>query len=65
MSTEEKIDIALAKAKISRSELARRLGTSPQNLHMKIKRNSLKDEDMQKIAEAIGCEWKSDFKFGG
>lgn len=65
MSIEEKIDIALAKAKMSRSELARRIGTSPQNLHMKIKRNSLKDEDMQKIAEAMGCEWKSDFEFGG
>ena len=65
MSAEEKIDMALAKAKISRSELARRLGTSPQNLYMKIKRNTLNDDDMQKIAQAIGCEWKSEFYFGG
>lgn len=65
MTTEEKIDVALARAKLSKSELARRLGTSPQNLHKKIKRNTLNDDDMQKIADAIGCEWKSDFYFGG
>lgn len=65
MSTEEKIDVALARAKMSRSELARRLGTSPQNLSQKIKRNTFNDDDMHKIAEAIGCEWKSDFYFGG
>lgn len=65
MSTEEKIDMALAKVKMSRSELARRLGTSPQNLYMKIKRNTLNDDDMQRIAKAIGCEWKSEFYFGG
>lgn len=65
MGTEEKIDVALARAKMSRSELARRMGTSPQNLHQKIKRNTLNEADMQKIADAIGCEWKSDFYFGG
>ena len=64
MSIEEKINVALARAKISKSELARRLGTTPQNLHQRIKKGSLKDTDMQAIAQAIGCTWKSDFDFG-
>lgn len=62
---EEKLKVALARANMSMSELARRLETSPQNLSTKVKRNTLTDEDMMKIADVLGCEWRSDFYYGG
>lgn len=63
MNTEQKIKAALAIAGISQSELARRLGETPQNFNTKIKRNTLKPDDMAKIAEAIGAEWVAVFEF--
>ena len=64
MTTEQKINMALAHAGISQAELARRLRTSPQNLHQRIKRGALRMEDMEKIAEACGGEWIAVFRFG-
>ena len=63
MNTEQKIRAALAIAGISQSELARRLGDTPQNFNQKIKRNTLTYEDMSKIAAAIGAEWVAVFEF--
>ena len=63
MNTEQKIRAALGIAGISQSELARRLGTTPQNLNQRIKRDALKPDDMTKIAEAIGAEWVAVFEF--
>ncbi len=63
MNTEQKIKAALAIAGISQSELARRLGTSPQNLNQKVKRDALSLEDFAKIAEAIGADWCAVFRF--
>ena len=63
MTTEQKINMALAHAGISQAELARRLGTSPQNLHQRIKRGALRMENMEKIAEACGGEWVAEIRF--
>lgn len=63
MTTEQKIKAALAVAGISQSELARRLGTTPQNFNQKIKRNTLTIEDFEKIAEVIGADWVAEFCF--
>ena len=41
---------------ISQSELARRLGESPQNLYLRLKRNSIKDSDLKQIALALNCK---------
>lgn len=62
---EEKLKVALARANMSMSELARQLGTTPQNLSTKIKRNTLTDEDMMSIAKVLDCEWRADFYYGG
>ena len=62
---EEKLKVALARANMSMSELARQLGTTPQNLSIKVKRNTLTDEDMMRIAGILGCEWTADFVYGG
>ena len=41
---------------ISQSELARRLCERPQNLYLKLKRNSIKDSDLKQIALALNCK---------
>ena len=63
MNTEQKISMALSYVGISQSELARRIGTTPQNLNQKVKRNTLTKEDLEKIAAALGCEWRAEFVF--
>lgn len=55
MSMIETIRIALVKrGNISESELARRMGISPQNLHNKMKRDNFTEADLREIAKALG-----------
>ncbi len=55
MAMTENIRIALVKrGNISESELARRMGISPQNLHNKMKRDNFTETDLREIAEALG-----------
>ena len=63
MAMVEKIRILLVKqGNISEAELARRLGTSPQNLSKKFKRDNLSEKDLQKIAEVMGCRYEAGFR---
>lgn len=63
MAMVEKIRILLVKqGNISEAELARRLGTSPQNLSKKFKRDNLSEKDLQKIAEVMGCCYEAGFR---
>ena len=51
----EAIRIALVKCgNLSESELARRMGISPQNLHNKMKRDNFTETDLREVAEALG-----------
>lgn len=52
----EDLKVLALKRNISLSELARRLGESPQNYNIKFKRNSIKDYDLREAATALGCE---------
>lgn len=52
----EDLKVLALKRNISLSELARRLGESPQNYNIKFKRNSIKDVDLRESAKALGCE---------
>ncbi len=62
MSMTEAIRIALVKrGNISESELARRMGISPQNLHNKMKRDNFTETDLQEIANALGLELSISF----
>ena len=63
MTVEQKLNMALARAGISQSELARRLGTTPSNLNQKVKRNTLTNEELSKIAEILGGKWRYEFMF--
>lgn len=56
MALSEKIRILLVKrGNISESELARRMGISPQNLHNKMKRDNFTETDLTEIAKALDC----------
>ena len=62
VSMTETIRIALVKrGNISESELARRMGISPQNLHNKMKRDNFTETDLQEIAKALDLELKISF----
>lgn len=59
----ERIRILLViRDNISESELARRLGMSPQNLHNKMKRDNFSEKELQQIAEVLNCDLNIAFK---
>lgn len=63
MNVTEMIRILLVKkGNISDAELARRLGTTPQNLNNKMKRNNFKVSELEEIANALDCELEITFK---
>ena len=56
MTLQEKIRILLVRrGNMSESELARRLGILPQNLHRKMKQGNFTNADLSKIAEVLDC----------
>lgn len=63
MDIESKIRVALAFCKESQSSVARKMGVTSQNLNKRIRRNSLKQEDLEQIAEAMGAKYRSYFEF--
>lgn len=63
MTTEQQIKMAASYSDTSIAELSRRIGTTHQNLHQKIKRNTLTKEDLEKIAEALGGKYVAYFEF--
>ena len=63
MTIEQKIKMALSYVGMSQSELARKIGTTPQNFNQKLKRNSLTKEEMEQIAAVMGSSWRAEFVF--
>ena len=59
----QKISMALSFKGMSQAELARKLGTTPQNLSQKVKRNTLTKEELEAIAEILGGVWRAEFEF--
>ena len=53
MTISEQIKVLCVRTNISVSELARRMGMSPQNLNAKLKRETFTVSDLDQIAEAI------------
>lgn len=52
----EDVKMLMAKKNISKSELARMIGESPQNLYLKFKRNSLKDDELKNIFNKLNID---------
>ena len=58
----EEIRIALVKrGNMSEAELARRMGTTPQNLHNKMKRDNFSVSELESIAAVLDCDLNIQF----
>lgn len=65
MTTSEMIKKLCDVKSISISELARRLGQSPQNFGKKLKRETVSLEELEQIAELTGVRFEQSFRIGG
>ena len=61
MKVSEQIKVLCVRSNISVAELARRIGTSPQNLNAKLRRESFTVADLEQIAEATGTSFERKF----
>ncbi len=61
MTISEQIKVLCVRTNISVSELARRMGTSPQNLNAKLKRETFTVADLDQIAKATGSTFERKF----
>ena len=63
LTLEQKIKASCELVGISVTELANRLGTSQQNLSKRMKVGKFTQEELEEIAEKLGCEYVSSFVF--
>ena len=61
MTISEQIKVLCVRSNISRAELARRIGMSPQSLSAKMKRESFTIADLEEIADAVGATFIKKF----
>ncbi len=61
MTVSEQIRVLCVRSNISVSELARRLGTSPQNFNARLKRESFTVADLEHIADVTGSSFERKF----
>lgn len=59
----DKIKRALAYAGINQTKAAEALGYSQANFAMKMKRETLTDQEKEKLAKTMGAKYKSYFEF--
>lgn len=55
MTIEQKINMAAAYKRVSQAELARQIGTTPQNFNKKAKRGTFTQGELEAIAAAMGA----------
>lgn len=61
MKISEQIKVLCVRSNVSVSELARRVGTTPQNFNAKMKRESFTVLDLEFIAEVLDCSFERHF----
>lgn len=61
MTISEQIKVLCVRKNISVAELARRIGTSPQNFNAKLKRETFTVADLDQIAEATNTNFERKF----
>ena len=61
MSTAEKIKELCEQMNISVSELARRIGQTPQNFNKKLKRETVTLDELKAIADVLGVKFEQVF----
>ena len=65
ISVEQQLFLAIAYRSTNVSAIARAMGTTRQNLHQKITRNTLTTEELGEIGKILGGEYVSYFSFPG
>ncbi|MSA03613.1 helix-turn-helix domain-containing protein [Lactonifactor sp. BIOML-A3] len=63
MKTSDMIKELCNRRNISVSELARRIGQTPQNLGKKLKRDTVSLEELKQIADVMGVTFEQSFTF--
>ena len=61
MTTAEQIKVLCVRMSISLSELARRIGQSPQNFSSKLKRGTITEKDLINIADVCNITYVQSF----
>ena len=61
MNTSDMIKELCTKQNISVSELARRIGQTPQNFGKKLKRDTMTLEELKQIADVVGVTFEQSF----
>lgn len=61
MTTAEQIKVLCVRMNISISELARRIGNSPQNFSAKLKRGTITDKELTQIADVLNITYEQTF----
>lgn len=61
MTTSEQIRVLCVRTGVSLSELARRINQTPQNFNAKLKRNTVTQEELNKIANALHVTYEQYF----
>lgn len=64
MTSSDQVRALCAVRKVSLSELARRIGQTPQNFSSKLQRNTLSQEELFRIAEALDAQFEQYFVLG-
>lgn len=61
LSATEKLKVILSRKGLTVKELADLLDTSRQNLHSKLSKNNLNEEDLKKFCEVLGVQYEITF----
>lgn len=61
MTSSEQIRVLCVRSGISLSELARRINQTPQNFNAKLKRNTITQEELAKIAKVLDSQYEHYF----
>lgn len=61
MTTSEQIRVLCVRTGVSLSELARRINQSPQNFNAKLKRNTITQDELNRIADALDATYEQYF----
>lgn len=63
MTLEKKILMALVYKGMTQTEMAKQLGTSLANFNQRLKRESFRTDELEKIAEILGAKYTYTFDF--
>lgn len=61
MNTSDQIRVLCVRTGVSQSELARRINQTPQNFNAKLKRNTVTQDELNKIADVLGVTYEQYF----